>query len=126
MPTRERVEAFIAAVSRGEFLESIPAFYAEDMTAQENGEPPRVGRDAQLANERAVLERVRFERAEAVRYVLDGDAVAIHWIFEMRTADGQPTRLEEIALQAWRGDRIVSERYFYDPAQRRPRALPPR
>jgi hypothetical protein len=25
-------------------------------------------------------------------------------------------RIEEIALQQWRGDRIVHERFFYDPS----------
>ncbi|MGE5047324.1 MAG: hypothetical protein ACM3PC_02050 [Deltaproteobacteria bacterium] len=57
MPSRSVVEDFIATIERGQFLEALDRFYAEDMTA----------------------------------------------------------------YQVWRGDRIVSERYFYDPAQRQPR-----
>ncbi len=120
MPTKERVRSFIAMVERGELLESIPAFYAEDMTAQENQEPPRVGRPAQLANERQVLARSRVLAARALHVAVDGDVVAIHWLFELGLADGTEVRLDEVALQIWRGDRIVSEQYFYDPAQRRP------
>ena len=31
--------------------------------------------------------------------------------------DGTSFRMEEIAWQRWRGERIVEERFFYDPAQ---------
>jgi len=34
---------------------------------------------------------------------------------------GDRLRMDETAYQLRRGDRIVSERYFYDPAQRQPR-----
>ncbi|HEX3777541.1 MAG TPA: nuclear transport factor 2 family protein [Polyangiaceae bacterium] len=120
MPSRAVVEEFIATIERGEFLEAIPKFYAEDMTAQENNQEPRVGREAQVANETAALARMRFEKIKAVSYLVDGDRVAIHYYFEMTTAGGGKLKMQEIAYQLWRGERIVSERYFYDPAQRQP------
>ena len=118
MPTRERVAAFITMIEKNEFLEAIPEFYAEDMTAQENNETPRIGRDAQIANEKRALAMIRFEESRAASYLVDGDRVAIHYVFEMVGPSGARCRMEEIAYQTWRGDRIVSERYFYDPAQR--------
>ena len=122
MPSRAIVEDFIATIERGEFLEAIPKFYAEDMTAQENNLPPRIGREAQIANETGALQRMRFDKIKVQSYVHDGDRVAIHYDFEMTLSDGSGGRLEmqEIAYQLWRGDHIVSERYFYDPAQRQP------
>ena len=119
MPKRAVVADFIATIERGEFLEAL-AFYAEDMTAQENNAAPRVGLAAQRANEEAALKRVRFVTNQAVSYLVDGDRVAIHYLFEMVTAEGARMRMEEIAYQVWRGEQIVSERYFYDPAQRLP------
>jgi len=120
MPSRARVDAFIATIERGEFLEALAEFYAEDMTAQENGLPPRVGRAAQQANEEAALKRMRFDTIRVVSHLVDGDRVAINYVFEMTTNDGQRLRMDEIAYQLWRGESIVHERYFYDPAQRQP------
>ncbi|HYQ03841.1 MAG TPA: nuclear transport factor 2 family protein [Polyangiaceae bacterium] len=120
MPSRAVVEDFIATIERGEFLQALPKFYAEDMTAQENNQPPRVGRAAQTANEEAALQRMRFNAIKAVSFVHDGDRVAINYVFEMTTVTGDRLRMDEIAYQVWRGDQIVSERYFYDPAQRQP------
>ena len=34
----------------------------------------------------------------------------------MTSHEGVTRRLDELSLQTWRGDRIASERFFYDPA----------
>ena len=120
MPTRERVAAFIATIEKRQFLEAIPEFYAEDMTARENGEPPRIGREAQIANEKRALALMRFEESRVGSYVVDGDRVAIHYVMDLVAPDGTQFHFEEIAYQTWVGDRIQSERYFYDPAQMAP------
>jgi hypothetical protein len=49
--------------------------------------------------------------------VVEGDHVAIHWIFELTGLSGKVHRIDEIALQEWRGDKIFRERFFYDPAR---------
>ena len=116
MPTRERVQEFIARMEKDEHLELMPEFYAEDATAQENGKPPRVGLQALMANERKGRDRYTFESTRAASFLVDGDRVAINWVFEM-VAAGRRFRLDEIAYQEWRGDKIVRERYFYDPAE---------
>jgi len=46
--------------------------------------------------------------------VVEGDHVAIHWIFELTDQSGKVRRVDEVALQEWRGDRIFRERFFYD------------
>ena len=120
MPTRERVEDFIARMQRGQSLELMPEFYAEDATAQENGAPPRVGLTTLMEHERQTLARMGAPRVAAPSFTVDGDRVAINWVFEMALPDGGTLRLDEIAWQQWRGDKIVSERYYYDPAQLKP------
>ena len=121
MPSAERIEGLIASVEAGEFVEAIEAYYAEDATMQENGQPPRVGREALVANERQVLAAFDKTRARCVQPVFtSGDQVVIRWLFEFSTGDGRAIRLEELALQRWHGDRIAEERFFYDPVQLRP------
>jgi hypothetical protein len=59
MPSRARLDEFIAAVVSGDHAGAIERFYTEDASMQENAAPPRVGRDVLVAHERAVLERVK-------------------------------------------------------------------
>ena len=44
-------------------------------------------------------------------------SVAIHWIFELTDKSGKVHRIDEVALQEWRGDKILRERFFYDPSK---------
>ena len=118
MPSPETLERFIAAVEANDHVGAIERFYAPDASMQENESEPRRGRDALAANERAVLARMRSVRSRCVRPVfVAGDYVVVRWIFEFESLDGARRRMEELAHQRWEGDRIVEEKFFYDPAQ---------
>jgi hypothetical protein len=120
MPDRATVEAFIAAVEANDHVGAIERFYAEDASMQENQAAPRQGRALLMANEARVLAGVTAVRSRCVRPVLiDGDTVVINWIFEFDYPDGRMRRIEEIAHQTWRGDKVWRERFYYDPAQLR-------
>ena len=120
MPSRERVMALIAMVEQGKYVEAIGEFYTENATMQENGEPPRGGRDRLMESERKVLAAHKEARTlPGSTYLLEVDRVVIHWNFEFVRADGKRFRMEELAQQRWEGERIAEERFFYDPEQRR-------
>jgi ketosteroid isomerase-like protein len=55
--------------------------------------------------------------SKAVLSVVEGDTVAIHWIFELTDKAGKVHRVDEVALQEWRDDKISRERFFYDPSK---------
>jgi ketosteroid isomerase-like protein len=120
MPSRARLDEFIAVVEAGDHAGAIERYYTEDSSMQENAGPPRVGRNVLVAHERAVLARMSHVYSKAMASVVEGDRVAIHWIFELTGKSGKVHRVDEVALQEWRGDKISRERFFYDPS--RPKA----
>jgi ketosteroid isomerase-like protein len=117
MPSRERLRDFIATVERGEFVRAIEDFYHEDGSMQENGAPPRIGRDFLVETEKKVLSDATIVTRPVEHYLLDGDRVVINWVFEITGKDGKMRTFDELALQFWDGDRIRRERFYYDPAQ---------
>jgi ketosteroid isomerase-like protein len=117
MPTRERVADFIATVVSNDHVRAIEDYYHDDATMQENGLEPRQGKRALIESEAKSLARLQKMHTHPAKIVLiDGDHVAIRWIFDATRKDGITYRLEEVALQIWRGDRIAQERFFYDTA----------
>lgn len=118
MPDRETVQAFIAMVEAGQYVEAIEQYYAEDAWMQENLGVRRDGREALVEAERAVLQRFRSIRTRKVeRWLVDGDQVVINWVFEFEDRRGGFSRLDELALQTWKDGKIVAERFYYDSAQ---------
>lgn len=120
MPSRTRVADFVSYVEARRYDEAISDFYAETASMKENLGEPRVGRENLVNHERAVLAGLAQMRTERVGAVLvDGDHVAIHWVFAMTTHDGKKRLFDELALQKWSGERIIEEQFYYDPAQLR-------
>jgi hypothetical protein len=118
MPSRDIVEAFAKRLEEGDFIGAIEQFYTPDAATYENNAAPTVGRDQLVAKERGVLAASR--EVKAVRIgpsLIEGDNVASRWRFSFTNAEGVTRTLEEIAWQTWRGDRLIEERFFYDPRQ---------
>jgi hypothetical protein len=116
MPSRERVEAFIASVVGGDHVRAIADFYHENASMQENLQTPRQGRAHLMAHEARVLERTKMHTHPNPLFLVDGDNVVINWIFDATGKDRITRRLNELALQRWEGDRIAEERFVYDSA----------
>ena len=119
MPSRTRLDEFIAVVESGDHAGAIERYYTEDASMQENAAPPRVGRDGLVEHERAFLVPMTRVYSKAMSSVLDGDRVAIHWNFEFTNKSGEVRQADEVALQEWRGDRVFRERFFYDASKRK-------
>ena len=120
MPTRERVQAFVAMVEAGNYVEAIREFYTDDATMQENLGEMHAGRDALAGREEATLRRVEsITTRPGSTCAIDGDRVIVRWVFDIVLPDGKKFTLDELAYQTWRGDRIASERFYYDPGQRK-------
>ena len=122
MPSPETLERFIARVEENAHAEAVAEFYTVESSMQENQSPPRVGREAHIANEHKVLARAKSLTSTCVRPVfVSDDRVVIRWIFHFEWKDGTITHMEELAYQRWEGERVAEETFFYDPAQRVPR-----
>lgn len=119
MPAPSRVAAFVAMVESGRFVEAIETFYAVDASMQENLGRTTVGRAQMVENEKAALRRNAIVARKGSTVLVDGDHVAIRWVFEMTDDTGATRVLDEIAWQRWDGDRIAEERFYYDPGQMR-------
>ena len=50
--------------------------------------------------------------------MVDADRVVIHWVFEITGPDGRMVRMDELVHQTWQADKIVRERFYFDPAFR--------
>jgi hypothetical protein len=116
MPDRNVLEDFVATVVAGRHDEAIERFYTEDASMQENLDPPRRGREGLVARERAVMAAFSITTECIKPIFVDGDQVVIRWRFGFENASGKRS-LEELAYQRWQGDRIIEERFYYDPAQ---------
>jgi len=118
MPSLNTVESFIQLVESGQTVLAMERFYSEDASMQENESAPRTGKVALIKHEEAALASIATMKATCIRPVfIAADSVVIRWVFEILDKKGKNTRFEELALQRWKGELMVEEKFFYDPGQ---------
>lgn len=121
MPSAATVKGLVDAVEAGQFVEAIQRYYAPEASMQENNDDPRRGLAALVENESRILAIFKSVKGRSLAPALiAGDRVAINWAFDFDRADGTSAHMEEIAWQRWAGDKVVEERFFYDPRQLQP------
>lgn len=116
MLLEQAVQEFIRLFETGRGLEALEKFCAPDMVMFENRELTRAGREQCLEQEREALSRLSGPPSmKALRYAVDESSgtAFIEWLIRVQPADGDVHRLEEVAVQVWENELLVSERHYY-------------
>lgn len=113
--TLSNARALADMIERGEILEAVDRFYADNAQMQENANAPTVGKDAIVTHEKAFLSTVKeWKRTEFKAIAAEGDVAFLEYAFDFVNTDGQLVRYEQISAQRWKDGQIVHERFYYD------------
>lgn len=90
-------------------------FYADDVTMQENEQPPRVGKAVCLEHERRMLSGTTDFNATLVRQAINksNSVVFSEWVYSFTDLSGQRFSLTEVSVQQWNKELIQSEKFYY-------------
>lgn len=104
----------------------IEDLYAENCTSLESGGgPPAEGHEG-LRQKMEMWEQMQDGTTWRARNVfVKGNTVSIEWDCDVKLKDGRSVSFSEVAVHQVKGGKIVSERYYYDPAQLAPPAAEP-
>lgn len=118
MTLRDRVQELLDFQKTNPPVEQIyERFYDEKVVVQENLQAPRIGRAVSIDRQQQMNANVKEVHEFKIGAVLvDGDRSVIEMHLELTTVDGYRIRLEEVGMQTWKNERIIHERYFYDPS----------
>ena len=108
------VEDLIAKVVGGKALEAFDRYYADDVTMQENEQPPRVGKAACRAFEEDFLSKIKAVRTNVCDgYVISGNKAFIVYRIDADHADWGTLKMSEVAIQEWSNGKVVREKFVY-------------
>jgi ketosteroid isomerase-like protein len=113
---RDQVQKLVRYVEANRILDAIDELYADDVSMQDNLNPPVVGKAANRERERAFFGSITVHQNRALSVAVDGDQAVIHWLFEFTGADGKRYRMDQLSHQEWKDGRVVKERFYYDSA----------
>lgn len=114
----------IEYLKQGKFAEGIEDFYAENATAQENTNPPTVGRATMVENERKFLTKVTaYHGIEILARAIDdqgeGNGVVLYEaIMQWDQSDKGHVSVNQAVVERWKDGKISSIRFYgnFDPS----------
>ena len=112
-----RVRDLIGYVQQGRIIDAMYEFYAPDVQMQENNKPPTVGLEANVERERQFVASVRqWKRFDVASVAVDPQTgrAFVQTELEFDGVDGKTYRIDQVAVQTWRGGKIVHEKFYYD------------
>ena len=116
-------EQVIEYLKQGKFAEGIEDLYAEDATAQENTNPPTVGRAKMVENERKFLTKVTaYHGIEILATAIDdqggGNGVVFYEaIMQWDQSDKGHVSVNQVVAERWKNGKIAHIRFYgnFDP-----------
>lgn len=98
----------------GRIMDAMHAFYAENAVMEEPAYGKTVGLAANLVREQAFVDSVAaFKNFQATK-VATGDGVSMYEnVMDWTDTAGNDIHVEQVAVQQWRGGKIVHERFYY-------------
>lgn len=99
----------------GKVMDGFEKFYAEDVTMQENTEPPAVGKEACRKREVDFFAAVEeFHSAKLLSSgVGEGGAAFGEWEYDITFKGTGRVTMNQVAVRRWKDGQIASERFYY-------------
>lgn len=104
-------------IGQGKTMDAFEQYYAEDVKVIEI--PTGEIREGKAAQRKAIQDwhsMVQEVHASGVKSITSNEEEGVTtceaWM-DITTKDGQRWQMEEVAIQKWRGDQILEERFYY-------------
>jgi len=122
-PAEELAKRIIAAMDDEKTLD-VGKFYTEDAVSVEPAGGSLTGLQALRSKLAGWLAGLRSSEWTARHVLVSKSAICIEWEAELVMKDGRQITLKEVAVHELRGEKICSERFYYDPRVLMPPAQP--
>jgi hypothetical protein len=112
---KANVDALNQLITTNNTLKAMELFYAENVTMQENEDPPRVGKAFCIDHEKKNLEGVKSFKLAILSLAIDpvNEVVFSEYALEFETLKGVKMRLNEVSVQHWKNGQVIKEKFYY-------------
>lgn len=109
-----RIHELLDYIRQGKIMDAMKEFYADDVVMQEPAYGKTVGLPANLDREQKFVDSVKAFKNFETPAVAIGDGVSSYEnIMDWTDTSDNDIHVEQVAVQKWKGGKIVHERFYY-------------
>jgi SnoaL-like domain len=112
----ERITDLNNMILEGSILDAFEKYYANDVTMQENENPPTLGKANNRANEEAFVNGITEFRSAVVKNVIvSNNITVVEWDFDFTHKDWGTRTYTQVSVQRWNDEgQIINEKFNYN------------
>jgi ketosteroid isomerase-like protein len=103
--------------AQGKMLEAFEKYYHKDVVMVEATGETRKGKDTNQKFQVEFMGMIKDVHGSGVKAITSNEKEAITMVeswMEVTMKDGKRHMMEEVAVQKWKGDQIIHERFYYN------------
>ena len=115
----EKAKDIYDKMAKGRMLEAFDQYYHNDVVMVEATGETRKGKDANKKFQEEFMNMVRDVHGSGIRSITSDEKEATTMVeswMDVTLKDGKRNLMEEVAVQKWKGDQIIHERFYYNMA----------
>ena len=113
MNTLELDHQLNTMIIEGRSADAFQKFYAEDVVAQENDEPERIGREPWMRARQELEKKMKKYAARVLAHAANGDISFSEWEYDIELEGMGPMNIVQVAVRRWKDGKIVRERFYH-------------
>ena len=103
-----------ALVMNGKLLEAFEKYYSENVSMQENSNPPFIGKDVNRKREEEFLKNIlEFRGASVEGTAVSDDLSFVIWKYDYTHKEWGVRNYTQVSVQHWADGKIYHEQFFY-------------
>lgn len=101
-------------LAKGQFLEGMELYFAEDVVIQEVGQTPKHGKAVCIEAEKELLKGVaEFIQYTALSVGAGGEQTFYEAVMEFKTTTGEHVVQRQAVVTTWKDGKITDEKYYH-------------
>lgn len=113
MTTLELDDQLNQLIIQGKSMDAFEKFYAEDVVAQENDDPERVGRAPWMRARQEMERGIKRFSARVLAHAANGDTSFSEWEYDIELEGMGTMRIAQVSVRRWRDGTVVRERFYH-------------
>jgi hypothetical protein len=104
-------------MSKGKLLEAFEKYYHQEVIMEEATGEKREGKEANREFQKSFLNSIKDVHGTGVNALASDEKAGVTMVeswMDVTMKDGKRMKMEEVAVQKWKGSKIIYERFYYN------------
>jgi ketosteroid isomerase-like protein len=104
-------------LAKGKLLDAFEKYYHKDVVMVEASGETRKGKDANRKFQAEFMGMIKYIHGTGVRAIASDEKESTTMVeswMDVTMKDGKRNMMEEVAVQKWKGDQVIHERFYYN------------